>query len=258
MPDPLSEVALYAHPHTLPEAKRIASRFNLPLASGQRKSGYRLYLGLERLELQNLDDNSHGPIYVDFVGGRARHRRLFGGGKNQPLARAVGIKGSQTPHVLDATAGFGRDAFVLASLGCRVTMLEREAVFAALLADAIVRAEINLETAAIASRMQLLYCDAQHYIGSMQDKDSIDTIYLDPMYPQRNKTALVKKEMRAARELAGDDGDAGQLLELALSQAVKRVVVKRPRSAATLNAVKPTAVIESENTRYDIYIKSTQ
>jgi 16S rRNA (guanine1516-N2)-methyltransferase len=254
MLDRPSEVALYAHPQRLQEAERIAYRFNLPSATGQRKSKYRLYLGLERLELQNLEDDSIAPLYVDFVAGRARHRRLFGGGKQQPLARASGIKGSHLPRVLDTTAGFGRDAFVLASLGCQVTMLERSAVFAALLYDAMLRAALHQETVEIVTRMELHCIDARHYLNSLQNSDFVDTIYLDPMYPFRNKAALAKKDMRIARELAGDDEDAPRLLDQALRVAGKRVTVKRPHSAATLNALKPTAVIQSKNTRYDIYI----
>ncbi|MBN1378898.1 MAG: class I SAM-dependent methyltransferase [Gammaproteobacteria bacterium] len=254
----LSEVVLYAHPLRQQEAERIAQRLNLPLGDGQRKNKYRLYLGPEKLELQNLEDRSFAPAFVDFVEGRARHRRLFGGGKGQPLARAVGIKGSRLPRVLDATAGFGRDAFVLASLGCQVTLLERSPVFAALLADALERAALNIETAEIVKRMNLQCVDAQHYLNSLPDNNLPEAVYLDPMYPHRNKTALVKKEMRIARELAGDDEDAAAVLDMALSRTTSRVVVKRPRTAATLNTIKPTTVIQSENTRYDIYITTAR
>ena len=77
----------------------------------------------EHLELRKRDEPKLGGIFVDFVGGAMAHRRKFGGGRGEAVAKAVGIKGSYLPDVVDATAGLGRDAFVLASVGCRVRML---------------------------------------------------------------------------------------------------------------------------------------
>ncbi|MCX2957807.1 MAG: class I SAM-dependent methyltransferase, partial [Serratia symbiotica] len=87
-----------------------------------------LVLTPERLELRKRDELKLGAIYVDFVSGTLAHRRRFGGGRGEAVARAVGLKGSELPDVVDATAGLGRDAFVLAALGCRVRMLERHPV----------------------------------------------------------------------------------------------------------------------------------
>ena len=85
----------------------------------------------EHLELRKRDEPKLGGIFVDFVGGAMAHRRKFGGGRGEAVAKAVGIKGDYLPDVVDATAGLGRDAFVLASVGCRVRMLERNPVVAA-------------------------------------------------------------------------------------------------------------------------------
>ncbi|GHK96684.1 hypothetical protein ECZU23_42100 [Escherichia coli] len=94
-----------------------------------------LVLTPEHLELRKRDEPKLGGIFVDFVGGAMAHRRKFGGGRGEAVAKAVGIKGDYLPDVVDATAGLGRDAFVLASVGCRVRMLERNPVVAALLDD---------------------------------------------------------------------------------------------------------------------------
>lgn len=87
-----------------------------------------LVLTPEHLELRKRDEPKLGGIFVDFVGGAMAHRRKFGGGRGEAVAKAVGIKGDYLPDVVDATAGLGRDAFVLASVGCRVRMLERNPV----------------------------------------------------------------------------------------------------------------------------------
>ncbi|WP_183061661.1 class I SAM-dependent methyltransferase, partial [Salmonella enterica] len=98
-----------------------------------------LVLTPQHLELRKRDEPKLGGIFVDFVGGAMAHRRKFGGGRGEAVAKAVGIKGDYLPDVVDATAGLGRDAFVLASVGCRVRMLERNPVVAALLDDGLTR-----------------------------------------------------------------------------------------------------------------------
>ncbi|SPW27561.1 Ribosomal RNA small subunit methyltransferase J [Edwardsiella tarda] len=104
-----------------------------------------LVLTPQRLELRKLDEPKLGAIFVDFVGGTMAHRRRFGGGRGEAVAKAVGIKGGYLPDVVDATAGLGRDAFVLAALGCRVRMLERHPVVAALLDDGLQRGYADAE-----------------------------------------------------------------------------------------------------------------
>ncbi len=191
------------------------------------------------------------PIIVDFVGGKAGHRRKFGGGKGQDIAKAVGLNKGVKPSVLDATGGLGRDAFVLASLGCNVTMIERSPVVAALLEDGLRRALEDRDVSPIAEQMSLLKGNAIELMKVSENK--YDVVYLDPMFPHREKSALVKKEMRLFQDLLGDDPDADQLLEPALELAEYRVVVKRPRLAPDLNGQAPTYRLEGKACRYDIY-----
>lgn len=244
---------LSAHPLRLQEAEALTKRFNLSLAEKTGEFSYRLYLGLEHLELQDLAPGAPGPVFVDFTGGKADHRRASTG-KQQPLPKAIGLKSGYFPSAVDATAGLGRDAFVLAALGCRVTLVERSPVFAALLEDGMMRAGLNSKTAPIIERMQLVHADSNAYLQQLAEKDKPDVVYLDPMYPHRSKSALVKKEMRFARAVVGDDEEAPALLATALHCARERVVVKRPRSAEPLSGPKPTVAIESKNTRYDVYV----
>lgn len=221
--------------------------------------GYCLEYGrheqLECLQLVALHEK-FSPLLIDFEAGRNNHRRLYGGGRGQPLARAAGLRGTHNPEVLDLTGGLGRDAFVLATLGCNVTMLERQPVIASLLNDALQRAHASasVELQQIAERMSLVFSEAANYLKHIKQTDLPETIYMDPMYPHRDKSALVKKEMRIFRLLAGDDEDAAALLPLARQKALKRVVVKRPKKGELLGHVKPDYQIDSPNTRYDIYL----
>lgn len=213
-----------------------------------------LALTAGRLELRQSGAGAPGPVYVDFVEGALAHRRRFGGGRGQPLARAAGIRPGFLPTVFDATAGLGRDAFVLASLGCRVTLCERSPVLAALVSDALERARVHPDVADIAARMTLDWADARDRLAALPAPRWPDVVYLDPMYPHDRSTALVKKDMRAVQRLVGPDVDSAALLQVALAYARRRVVVKRPGTAPPLQGPAPSTCIRSPKTRYDVYV----
>lgn len=241
-------------------ARQLAAQLGLAPASEPPAAGLMLALRPVaespgyRLELQATGRGAAGAVFAEFVHGPVGHRRRYGGGRAQPLARAAGLKQGARPQVIDATAGLGRDAFVLAGLGCRVRLLERSPIVAAVLENGLQRARTHGDTAAIAERMQTVAGDALELLAEMPEPQRPEVIYLDPMYPHRTKTALVKKEMRLFRDLVGADLDAPALLATALACARQRVVVKRPRTAAPLLGPAPTTAIESKNTRFDVYV----
>ncbi|SET34552.1 class I SAM-dependent methyltransferase [Thorsellia anophelis] len=214
-----------------------------------------------RLELTKADEPKQGPVYVDFVEGVLKHRRQFGGGRGEAVAKACGIKGNYLPSIIDATAGLGRDAFVLASLGCEVKLLERHPVVAALLEDGLTRAYQDSHIGDwMQVRMQQIIPtegikESQTLLTTLQPAD---VVYLDPMYPHpehKKQTALVKKEMRVFQYLVGADVDADTLLPPALALAKKRVVVKRADYAPVLNGQSPQGFVKTKNHRFDIYSK---
>ncbi|WP_304598678.1 16S rRNA (guanine(1516)-N(2))-methyltransferase RsmJ [Photorhabdus sp. CRCIA-P01] len=211
-----------------------------------------LVLTPQRLELRKRDEPKLGGIYVDFISGTMAHRRRFGGGRGEAVAKAIGIKKDYLPTVVDATAGLGRDAFVLASLGCHVRMLERHPVVAALLDDGLQRGYQDEEMGGwLQERMTLLHASSITTLADITPRP--DVVYLDPMYPHRQKSALVKKEMRVFQSLVGADEDADSLLSPARALAKRRVVVKRPDYAEPLAGVAASAAITTKNHRFDIY-----
>lgn len=234
-------------------AREWARRLGLPFGG---KADFALQLGPEGLQLALTCPDAPGPVRVDFVAGAAAHRRQFGGGSGQMIAKAVGIQPGVRPTVLDATAGLGRDAFVLASLGCEVTLIERHPLIAALLEDGLSRARGNAVVGPIVARMRLLPGNAIELMRAWEGEgEAPQVIYLDPMFPHRDKSALVKKEMRLFRPLVGDDDDAPALLEAALALASHRVVVKRPRKAPAVGGMMPGYALEGNSSRFDIYPK---
>ncbi len=207
------------------------------------------------LSLLKTDEPKLGAVRVDFVTGAAAHRRKFGGGKGQAIAKAVGLNKGATPHVLDGTAGLGRDAFVLAALGCTVTLYERHPVVAALLYDGLQRAYMDPDIGTwMQARMQLAFGSSHSLLP--QTKEIPDVVYLDPMYPHREKSAQVKKEMRVFQTLVGEDNDADALLADALNLASKRVVVKRPDYAEFLANKTPSTQIKTKKNRFDVYVNA--
>lgn len=258
MPDPFIQnipvtVPQGAAPELIILAKQKALHWGLQF-SETVDSGLVLIQDAAHLELRQLDEPKVGAVKVDFASDALTFRRLHGGGKKEAIARAIGLKGQDSLRVLDATAGLGRDAFVLASLGCVVDMIERSPVVAALLQDGLARAtsDVNL-SAWLPANMQLFHGVATDMLANWSSEKP-DVVYLDPMFPHRKKSAAVKKEMRLFQQLLGPDEDADLLLEPALALATKRVVVKRPTGAPFLAGKKPQIEMTGKANRFDVYL----
>lgn len=257
MPDPLRAAIgiLAEHPGLNANADRLGERFGLPRLKKAPAGGFYLWLRDMGLELVQAEADTPGAVKVEFVSGAMGHRLRFGGGRGQPLARATGFKPGFNPTLWDATAGLGRDGFVLASLGSRVTLCERSPVLAALLEDGLQRARLNADVGAwVGERLSLKHGDSRELLPLLNSEAQVDVIYLDPMYPPGKQHVLVKKDIRALHSIIGPDRDSADLLETALQCARRRVVVKRPGRAGWLTARKPSTSIESKKTRYDVYV----
>ncbi len=243
---------------------QLAKQTSLPLLNQHIQADYLLHITTDYLELQKTNHADKKPkiesLHIDFLAGKANHRRLHGGGKGQDLAKAIGLHKIKNPTVLDLTAGMGGDAFVLATLGADVTLVERNPVTHALLSDALNRAKLSADTELldIIGRMKLKNEDAQKSLARLEklDKENLpDVIYIDPMFPTRSKSAQVKKEMQFFHDIVGADEDSEQLLLTSLTLAKKRIVVKRPRLAEKLTkAVESAFDISGKSTRYDVYL----
>lgn len=242
------------------QARQIAQQWGFKFTP---PSDDNFYLELTESQLQLVQAGQHapGPIAVDFMSAQVTYRRRFGGGKGQTLAKAVGLSKSTKPLILDATAGLGKDAFVFASLGAYVILLERSLVSAALLENGLERGRQEVEIAAIIARMHLIHADSLGFIPQLNKLQLAgnfnrqpEVIYLDPMFPQRNKSAQNKKEILALQQLVGPDNDSGDLLEICRKVATKRVVVKRPIKAEFLTSSKPSFSLPMKKHRFDIYL----
>ncbi len=197
--------------------------------------------------------NTTPKLTIDFTTGAVDHRRRFGGGRGQALPRAIGMKSGPAPRVIDATAGLGRDSFLLASLGAKVTLIERSGHLHGLLLAALERARnTGGDIAEIANRMTLLHGDARTLLPDLNP----EIVLVDPMHPPRKSTALVKQEMRQLRDIVGSDEDGASLMQTALDCAVKRVVLKWPLRADPMPGIRAAShQIIGKSTRYDVFMQ---
>lgn len=233
------------------KAQALAAQLQLPIVVDDHAYSIILAVTKQRLELRFPQDNLK-PIFIDFLANTLRKRLGKSHRQSELIARAVGMKGSQKPTILDATAGFGIDASILAYLGCSVQMVERSPIMCVLLEDGLQRAGSSLPWL---ERLTLTCQNSQAYLQQAIDNQCFfDVVYLDPMFPERQKSALVRKEMQVLQQLVGFDEDADDLLPLARKVAKKRVVVKRPRLAPVLAQQLPTIVYKAKVCRFDVYL----
>ena len=200
----------------------------------------------------NIDKNDN--LICDFTKGSVQHRLFYGGGRNQSLPRAVGMTKGRTPNIVDATAGLGKDSFLLASLGARVTLIERSPEIHCLLSEGMARAiRAGGVTGEVVERMTLIMGDSIDLLPKLQP----EVILVDPMHPTRKNSALVKKEMILLREIVGNDHDCADLMRVALSEATKRVVLKWPKGGNTIRNIQlPSHTLSGKSTRYDVFMIS--
>ena len=191
-------------------------------------------------------------LKCSFIEGPILHRLKYGKGRCQNLAKAVGFKFNKNRTIIDATAGLGYDAFILASLGANVTLIERSEKIYDLLKAAISEAKLyGGEISKIVNRMNLLFGDSKDILPNIAP----EVILIDTMYKDRKKSALVKSDMRLVREVVGSDSDHVELINVALNNASKRVVIKQPRYAETLDNIKGCShQILGKTIRYDVYV----
>ena len=244
---------------TLCESLSIPLLEGLQLAS--RKVDYYLKIEPAGLSLFSTASDAPGGLRVDFSDARLNYR-VVDDPKHQNLIKAIGLKKMTAkvgtkPRILDATAGLGKDAFLLAMSGCSVQMLERSGIVHALLADGLHRSlsahnkSVNTAVAEAASRLSLRKGDLLELVDSL---DPVDVVYLDPMFPIRSKRARVKKDMFLLQGLLGHAETTSELLDAGLRLANYRVVVKRAKLSPALGNRTPEITYKGRSSRYDVYL----
>lgn len=254
------------HASLVEAGESLSRRLGLPLESydaplkqvfkQHAPAGAALVLEPEGLGLYALDMPGSGAVRINLAEGALGWRLAQQRARQEMIVKACGLLKADHPlRVFDATAGLLRDASVLASAGAYVQVAERSPVIAALVEDGLQRATAYAEITELLSRLSFVPGDSLQLLQDLaQAEQRPDVVCLDPMFPHRDKAALVKKEMRVFRAVVGEDADADALLVPALAAARKRVVVKRPRLAPWLAQAKPSLTMEGRSGRFDVYL----
>ena len=173
-----------------------------------------------------------------------------GAWQRELLARAAKLKNVDgLLTAVDATAGLGEDSLVLAAAGYAVRMYERNDVIYELLRDAVERAKQTPELTEIAARMEVFHGDSAAAMAAMDTPP--DIILLDPMFPARQKSALVKKKLQIIQQLETPCADEAGLLLAAARAKPRRLIIKRPPKGPFLAGVKPDYSISGKAVRFD-------
>ncbi len=168
------------------------------------------------------------------------------------LVRAARVRGVDAPTAVDATAGLGEDALLLAAAGFTVTLCERDPVIAALLRDALRRAVADERTSEVACRMRLVEDDAIKVLSQLEEPP--DVVFLDPMFPDRRRRGATNKKLQLLQRLERPCEDEEALMRAALAAHPRKVVVKRPLKGAVLAGIKPSSSLRGKVVRYDVIV----
>ncbi len=211
-------------------------------------------LGLDLLYSQNALTLSDSTLSMsgDFkaIEKRLMPNKLFG----ELLIKAAKPKGFEDEHPLavDATAGMGEDALLLSAAGFRVLLIEYDPVIAALLYDTLKRALSDPLLKTYVSRMQLICGDSTQLLKNLPEKPSV--VYLDPMFPKRQKSGLIKKKFQLLQKLESPCASEDELLNAAVSSGAKKIIIKRPLKGPFLADKKPDYSLKGNQIRYDCII----
>lgn len=230
--------------------QKIIKEYNI---KHDENASFALIINNNILELYDRSKMCKINIKVDFLSKQNNYRCVNFKKKNEALYKALGIKANYFPSVVDATAGFGKDAFLISFWGCYVMMIERHPVVAALLKDGLQRAYENKNIGCwLKKRLHFIFYDSFKMLEIPIFQP--DIVYLDPMYPINKKKLLPKKNMQFLRKIIKNNSNYKELLNISRKFARKRIIVKRPIYAKPLSNEKFEFSIKNKNHRFDIYL----
>ncbi len=217
-----------------------------------KKEGLRLEQREEGLTLTDGSLTMRGDLTTMLP--RLKPNNLNG----EMLVKASKIKGIDRPlRLVDATAGMGEDSLLLAAAGFQVTLFEKDPVIAALLADSLERAKDVPELSDIVGRMELIQGDsiaALRAMGDWVEEKRPDVVLLDPMFPSRQKSGLIKKKFQLLQQLEQPCDVEEDMLEAAMAAGPMRIVIKRPAKGPYLAGKKPSYSLDGKAIRYDVIV----
>lgn len=224
-------------------AEAISRRTNAPLCD-QPGDALTILVDKNGVSLQGYGLTFRGDFEETML-----HRITNGRLEHEMLVHVTRTK-TPSPKAIDATAGMGEDSILLAAAGYDVTLFEQNPVIAALLKDAIRRGKKNPALRPVLERMHLIEGNSIEHMNRMQD--SPELIFLDPMFPSRQKSGLINKKLQLIQKLEHPCVEEEALLSAAMHLHPSKIVIKRPLKGANLAGVTPGYSVKGKAIRYDI------
>lgn len=165
--------------------------------------------------------------------------------RKQPLIKAVGFKGKPI-RILDITAGWAQDAFLLFKTGCHVTAVEANPFVFHFVQESLLQQGIS------SKNLKFSLDNSLNYLKTIKETNKPDVIYMDPMFGGKKKS-LSQKPLVILKQIVGETKDKEQLFEQALKKAKHRVLVKRHRLDPPLKE-KPLCIFKGRSVCYDIFM----
>ena len=230
------------------KAKKIAERLNIEIITNNKEK-FDILLSMDESGLALVSDNM--KLYGDFS--KSIKRLKQSNLQKEMLIHAVKIKGEKENLIaIDATAGLGEDSILLAAYGYTVELYEKNPIIAELLKDAMERAKKISELKDIIERMKVHNEDS--IIAMQKLQYNPDIILLDPMFPERTKSALIKKKFQILHKIENPCSDETELLSSAIKANPKKIIIKRPLKGEYLAGIKPDYSLKGNSIRYDCII----
>lgn len=230
------------------QAKRLAARFEVDLMEKLPEDKFAKYLLIDKTGITFVAGKQ--SLKGDF--NRMLNRVTGGHLPHEILLKAAKPTGEPGEKGIDATAGLGEDAFILAACGYEMELFEHNPVTAVLLNDALIRARKDPSLKDIAKRMTLKQGDSKELLS--QVSYTPDIIYLDPMFPEKKKSAETKKKLQVLHQIESPCSDEIELVQAAMEVRPKKIIIKRPPDCEYLAGVEPTYSVTRKAVRFDCIV----
>lgn len=228
----------------------LSTLCSFEIESAKNRPSDLIYLELNENGLKLTDGNLEIMADLSAMLSRLKPSNLSG----ELLVRIAKVRESYSDRtrIVDATAGFGEDSLLLAASGMNVDLYEYNPVIYALLYDSLTRAKHNPLLTSAVNNMTLHFEDSTRTLNNLDFRP--DVVLLDPMFPERSKSGLIKKKFQLLQKLERPCSTEEELLKAAFAAKPQKIIIKRPAKGPCLCGIKPNHSLVGKAIRYDCLV----
>ena len=164
-------------------AKKLSEKYNVPLINSESAETY------VSIDGQSILHSGNYKLENSFSEGKFRARISQYQGESL-LKKAIGWQSTSQKHILDTTGGLGHDAFILALLGQKITVLEKNTGLCILIEEALNNLPNLSYFNDAKNNISVINKDSRAFLSSVEN---FDVIYVDPMFNSKKKLKRTKQ-----------------------------------------------------------------